>query len=197
MDFRAVVLAGLLVAALTGCGPDPAPRDAKDPEPTSPPTASSSTPMAPGGQVEFRVVLATDAEPAPDSEVLQQFESLDCGKPAAPAAADEATAACDDEGMKYSLEPAVIVGGIESASGNLPEGQVGWVVNVDLDPDATATFAQVTGELAGSMRQLAIVLDGRVVSAPTVESTIVDGQVQISGDFSEESAKELAERLAG
>jgi preprotein translocase subunit SecD len=70
------------------------------------------------------------------------------------------------------------------------------VVTLDLDHEATRTFADVSSELAGTNRQFAIVLDGRVLSAPTVMSPIVDGRLQVSGNFTEESAQALADRLA-
>jgi preprotein translocase subunit SecD len=200
MVLRPVLLTGLLVAALSGCGSEPASTEVSEP-PTSPASAESSAspetpPPASGSPVEFRVVLATDLEPAPDSETLQQFDGLDCEAQPVPAPPDEPLPACDDEGVEYVLEPASIVGGVESASAGIPEGQVSWVVTLDLDHEATRTFADVSSELAGTNRQFAIVLDGRVLSAPTVMSPIVDGRLQVSGNFTEESAQALADRLA-
>jgi preprotein translocase subunit SecD len=43
--------------------------------------------------------------------------------------------------------------------------------------------------------QFAIVLDGRVISAPRTLAAITDGRPQISGDFTEESAQTLADQL--
>lgn len=188
------LLVVLLPALLTGCGPDPVDTDVQDPAASPSPTASAPAAAA---AVEIRVVLATDLAPAPDSEVKQQFDNLDCATPVRGAAADDPLAACDDEGVKYSLEPARIVGGIESATAGIPAGQPTWVVTVDLDPAATEEFAELTAELVGTRRQLALVLDGRVLSAPTVQSPIQDGQLEIAGDFTEEQATALADRLAG
>ena len=41
-------------------------------------------------------------------------------------------------------------------------------------------------------KMLAIVLDDEVISAPIIREPILGGQVMISGDFSQESAEELA-----
>lgn len=184
------LLVGALVVCLgglVGCGDD-------EPDRAEEPDASSSvTPAAPA---ELRVVLATDLEPPPDSLVKQQFDNLDCDAAPAEVAADEPLATCDDAGVKYSLEPARIVGGIESATAGIPEGQEAWVVTLDLDAEATRTFADLTAELAVSRLQVAVVVDGRVVTAPLVQAPIADGRLQISGDFTEESATALADRLA-
>lgn len=184
------LLAGLLVVGLgglAGCGDDESGR-AEEPD-----VSSSVTSAAPA---ELRVVLATDLEPPPDSLVKQQFDNLDCDAAPAEVAADEPLATCDDAGVKYSLEPARIVGGIESATAGIPEGQEAWVVTLDLDAEATRTFADLTAELAVSRLQVAVVVDGRVVTAPLVQAPIADGRLQIAGDFTEESATALADRLA-
>lgn len=190
---RCVTLAFVAVL-LSGCGPDPESTEARDPEPS--PSASSSDSLPSGAPVEFRLVLASSLEPAPDSQVLQQFKGLDCDAPPALAPPEEPLVVCDEEGVKYVLEPASIVGGIESATAGIPDNGVSWVVTVELDAAAGAAFAEVTGDLVGTGRQFAVVLDGRILTAPTVEGPITDGMLQISGNFTEESAQALADRLA-
>jgi preprotein translocase subunit SecD len=49
--------------------------------------------------------------------------------------------------------------------------------------------------MAGTSDQFAIVLDGKVISAPTFEGVIPNGTSQITGNFSESSAKSLATSL--
>ena len=190
---RCVTLA-VVAVLFSGCGPDPESTEARDPEPS--PSASSSAPAPSGAPVEFRLVLASSFEPAPDSQVLQQFSGLDCDAPPSDVPPEEPLAVCDDEGVKYVLEPASIVGGVESATAVTPDNQVNPVVTLALDAAATRTFAEISAELVGTPRQFAIVLDGRVISAPTVTAPILDGRLQISGDFTEESAQALADRLA-
>ncbi|MFA6577158.1 MAG: hypothetical protein WCS84_17170, partial [Nocardioides sp.] len=148
--------------------------------------------------VALRVVLATDREPPPDSQVLQQFDNLDCDAPPVPVGINKPMAACDDAGVKYSLEPARILGYVDSASAGIPSGSANWVVtlNLDLDDDASRTLADLTADLAVSHVRLAVVLRGRVLTAPEVEAPIRGGEFQITGNFSEEEAQALADRLA-
>ncbi len=63
-------------------------------------------------------------------------------------------------------------------------------VDIEFTPEGTEIFADVTSRLVG--KQLAIVLDGVVMSAPTVQSVITDGNANITGSFTIEEAKELA-----
>ena len=62
-------------------------------------------------------------------------------------------------------------------------------VNVDFDSEGSAKWAEITGARVG--QQIAIVLDGNVESAPTVQERITGGSTRITGDFSAEEAKRL------
>jgi preprotein translocase subunit SecD len=66
----------------------------------------------------------------------------------------------------------------------------GWQINFSLNGSGSKKFADATTRLIG--KQLAIVLDGAVQSAPTVQSAITGGQGQITGSFTEREAKNLA-----
>lgn len=66
-------------------------------------------------------------------------------------------------------------------------------VGIEFKPDGARKFYDLTKEYVG--KALAIVIDNVVVSAPTVNAPIDGGQAAISGDFSEESAKELVALL--
>jgi preprotein translocase subunit SecD len=74
----------------------------------------------------------------------------------------------------------------------------GWGVTVSLrDGQGNATWNALANQCfqAGQTcptGQLAIVLDDEVQSAPTVETNNFNGEVQITGQFSEEEAKDLA-----
>lgn len=67
-----------------------------------------------------------------------------------------------------------------------------YEVNVKFDSEGADVFAEVTGRLAPTYGQIAIVLDGVVRSAPQVESVISDGNVAITGSFTVDEAKNLA-----
>jgi preprotein translocase subunit SecD len=71
-----------------------------------------------------------------------------------------------------------------------PNNQGGWVVAFSLDNQGAQVFRDFTGANIG--RQLAIVLDNTVYSAPVIRSQISDGRGQIEGNFTAESARDLA-----
>jgi preprotein translocase subunit SecD len=102
--------------------------------------------------------------------------------------------------QKYLLSPALIEGTeISSASANPPgstQGQVQWTVGIQLKSHGADVERTLSQAMAGDQsKTFAIVLDGKVISAPFFESVIADGTSQISGNFTESSAKSLATSL--
>jgi preprotein translocase subunit SecD len=84
--------------------------------------------------------------------------------------------------------------GGELRSVNVGLNQAGQpAVDFVLSPEGTSIFAQHTAANIGKI--LTITLDKRVISAPGIESAIPDGQGQISGAFTPESANSLAVQL--
>jgi preprotein translocase subunit SecD len=81
----------------------------------------------------------------------------------------------------------------------IPQGGLSWIVQLDLTGSGGSKFHESTKRLYGQptpMDQFAIVLDGRVVSAPAInQGPIAGGQAQISGQFDRESAQALANVL--
>ena len=69
-------------------------------------------------------------------------------------------------------------------------GNSQYVVSLTLTEEGTEKFAEATERNVGN--PIYIVYDGQVISAPTVNETISDGQCSISGDFSYDSANSLA-----
>lgn len=67
-------------------------------------------------------------------------------------------------------------------------------VAFELGPEGAAQMAELTGELLPENKPMAIVVDGRVVSAPQVKGRIRD-RGQITGSFDVEEAKRLAVML--
>lgn len=67
-----------------------------------------------------------------------------------------------------------------------------YVVHFELSSEGTDKFYQATSENIG--KQISIVLDGETISAPTVQSAI-NGQGQITGDFTLEGAQNLAMQI--
>lgn len=66
-------------------------------------------------------------------------------------------------------------------------------VSLEFDDEGTDIFGRVTSENIG--RQLAIMLDGIVRSAPTLNDAIMGGRATISGGFSNEEAHDLSQIL--
>lgn len=160
----------------------------------------------PFADAPVRAVAAAPGDaPQPTAEQCAALTSAPC----APADEDSGTSvsagngwtiACvEQSGSPYSylLAPPDFTSAVVDADVDRPDQQPGWVIQVEL-PDAGARdFADVTRTLAGTQRQLAVVLDGNVLTAPVIQSVITDGMVWISGDFSENSAKDLADKLEG
>jgi len=70
-------------------------------------------------------------------------------------------------------------------------GQLGEPqINFELKPEGAIKFAKITRENIGN--QLAIVLDGKVQTAPVIKSEIPGGSGSISGNYTAEEAKKTA-----
>ena len=80
---------------------------------------------------------------------------------------------------------------IQAAGGSSLSNQV--VVRLQFDEEGTKLFSELTGANIG--KQIAIFLDGQILSAPTVQTAITNGEAIITGNFTADSAKELATRL--
>ncbi len=79
------------------------------------------------------------------------------------------------------------------------QGGKGWIVQLKFNSSGAKKFADVTGQLAtkpAPQNQFAIVLDGEVVSDPSVSTSIGGGQAEISGGFTQQSATDLANVLS-
>lgn len=103
---------------------------------------------------------------------------------------------CDEDGIAYLLSPSMIEGtDLDDAGAAIPQNQVNYVVTLSFNGEGTDVFGEISTSLVGTEKQFAIVLDGQVLSAPTMEGRILDGNAQISGDFTEATANSLATSL--
>jgi preprotein translocase subunit SecD len=64
------------------------------------------------------------------------------------------------------------------------------VVNITFDSQGSRRFARTTQDNVG--KPFAMILDGTVLSAPNIRDAILGGQAQISGNFTVDSANQLA-----
>ncbi|MCG7301855.1 protein translocase subunit SecD [Winkia sp. ACRQY] len=121
---------------------------------------------------------------------------------------NKALVACSTEGnAKYILGPVDLEGThVAKANSGMGQTQTGastgkWEVSLQLDQKGTDKFAEVSKRLfeykqtEPTKNAFAIVLDGLVVSAPTMNAIISDGRAAISGNFTQESAATLANQL--
>lgn len=69
------------------------------------------------------------------------------------------------------------------------------VVSMEMNAEGARQWRRVTGQAAQNRDAIAIVLDGVVYSAPSVNEEIPSGNSQISGNFSIEDTKDLANVL--
>ncbi|MGJ3191191.1 protein translocase subunit SecD [Paenarthrobacter nitroguajacolicus] len=155
-------------------------------------------------------------------EVQKEFEALDCvnpsterrdrSDPAKPLVTCEAATA-QTPAVKYILGPVEVRGqDISDSTFSQVQGAQGsvtnsWGVNIVFNADATAKFKAVTERLNqyyvaaqaqgtdDPKSQFAIVLDDKVISAPRSLAVITDGRPQITGNFTQASAKALSDQL--
>lgn len=153
-------------------------------------------------------------------DLADEFQRADCTVPRDPNAPrmpeDRAVVACQPAeetpagtapAIKYVLGPVVVSGTeVDGAQPGLAQTSSGvstneWGVNVDFTDAGARAFQEVTQRLtpmpAGDPRkQFAMVLDGRVISAPSSDAVITGGSARIDGgSFTEQSANQLAEQL--
>ncbi|MGV3564666.1 MAG: protein translocase subunit SecD [Nocardioides sp.] len=116
--------------------------------------------------------------------------------PAMPDRPESPLITCDEDGIAYLLSASMIEGtDLDDAGAAIPQNQVNYVVTLSFNGEGTDTFGEISQALFGTEKQFAIVLDGQVLSAPTMDGVILDGNAQISGNFTETSANSLATSL--
>jgi preprotein translocase subunit SecD len=113
---------------------------------------------------------------------------------------DQALFACDQtKTEKYLLGPALIEGDqLANATAGIPQNGIAWQVNLEFNAEGAELFETATTALSAKeppQNQFAIVLDGIVISAPRVENPIPGGRAEITGNFTQESANQLANTL--
>jgi preprotein translocase subunit SecD/SecD/SecF fusion protein len=74
-------------------------------------------------------------------------------------------------------------------------GSQDYVVALTLSDDGADAFYEATSALYSESGTISIWMDNTMISAPTVNSVISDGQCTIEGSFTYESAKELADKI--
>ncbi len=160
------------------------------------PTSTSEVHYTPANKAAYQDALTWMKNPDPQSVAV--YNAFTC--PPATPVDDNPTiplVTCDAQNNKYLLSPALIEGtSIDSASAGIPQNQVQWAVNIQLDNTGADVQRKLSTAMAGDQTQLfAIVLDGTVISTPFFQQPITNGTSQITGNFTETAAKSLATSL--
>lgn len=191
MTFRPVLLSG----AGTAVAENARTADDKLPKPTAEPTNGSD-----------RNWITAD--------LYKQYEAKDCtaarNEDADSADPTKPMVACSTDGQeKYILGPVELNGSdISTASHSQETSGQGvttgrWAVNIQFNDEAREKFQNITSRLNAIRAQnasdprarFAILLDGKVLSSPVSQAVISDGKPQITGHFTEQEAKALADQL--
>jgi SecD/SecF fusion protein len=98
----------------------------------------------------------------------------------------------DDPPVPYLIENRVIVSGenLVDAQATFDQQTSEAVVTFRFDAKGASRFGQATQQNVGKL--FAIILDNQVISAPQIREPILGGTGQISGNFTVESANDLA-----
>jgi preprotein translocase subunit SecD len=108
----------------------------------------------------------------------------------------QALITCDTAGqVRYLLGPAVLDrSAISKATAQTDPNSGSWVVQVTFTSAGTKTWGDLTSRSIG--QQIAFVVNTTVVSAPTVQEAILGSSTQISGNFTQDQAQQLAAALS-
>ena len=170
-------------------------------------------------ELRFRQVLAetsgvpttaTDAAATPPAGISPElnalYAALDCTIPenrqgtGTDVATDVILACSTDGGAKYILAGAEVLGRQVSKATAAVDTTTGgnWFVSLTFNGEGTKAFGDQTARvvsLTAPQNQVAIVLDGLVVSAPRINEAIRGGSAQITGNFTQLEAQDLANVL--
>jgi len=212
LRFRQVLAVGSAVEA--PASPAPTPTSAATPAPSgsklnksapflSNPSPAPSPLVTPNTPAQPQVATPADAQIS--DELSQQFAKLDCtneenlvGGSDDP---DKPLVTCDRDGVsRYVLGPAEVLGRqVRTATAGIDQqGTGGWFVSLAFNKEGTKKFGEITQRvvsLTPPQNQVAIVLDGLVVSSPRIIDAILGGQAQITGNFTQQEASDLANVL--
>jgi preprotein translocase subunit SecD len=176
---------------------DPVPPPTPAPGPTTPaPAPGSATPAGPADpELAAAIDTARQTRQSTDPAVQQQaLAALDCTARDPLRGYDDPTlplVACKQDGTeKYVLGPVFLEGTqIDNAMAQQNQQGAGWVISLTFKSEGAAIWGEYTTNNVG--KNAAFVLDGEVVSAPTINQPIF-GTTEISGQFNQQSAQQLA-----
>ncbi len=166
------------------------------PQPDAPPAPEGQTPEQAIAEAKQLRQVPKDAN---TDSLVAYMAKMNCD-PAAPDPLQgnddpsQYLVACSEDGTQvYLLEPQILKGSdIDKAEAGTTQGAGAWIVRLDYKSGARDLWASYTAQNVG--KATAFTLDGKVVSAPTINGAI-NGTTEVSGDFSQTEAKDLANVL--
>ncbi|RTL66778.1 MAG: protein translocase subunit SecD [Pseudonocardiaceae bacterium] len=181
------------------------PLPAQQTPPLTPGTGTPQAPATPGGGgtasepvdpvLKAAVDQAKATRQSTDPATLQAaLAALDCSKQDPLLGYDDPAlplVACSEDGQaKYILDATLIEGtDIDNAQAGQNQNSVDWVVSLTFKSAAATKWGDFTSQNVG--KEAAFVLDGQVVSAPTINQPIF-GATEVSGNFNQQRAQDLA-----
>ena len=209
-------------AATTSPAPSATPSGSATPGASATPSgsasasASGSAPTDTGGPIDQWKVLgftppstpaAVAALPAAQlSKLNAAIQSWPCNNTVKPLdVPTKPIITCDQANTtKYLLGPVIVAGTeVKTAAARAPgsvQGQLAWTVTLDFKPKGQSAWANYTSKHNVNVspndigNQVADTLDSKVIVSSTIQSTI-SGTTEISGNFTEASATNLANSL--
>lgn len=96
--------------------------------------------------------------------------------------------------MPLNVEKQILLDQHAVKSAIAKKGLLGnWEIEITFAREAREKFAEITRDHV--RQRLAIIIDGKLMEAPVIQSEIPGGTCQIVGDFSEDQAKNLAAKI--
>jgi preprotein translocase subunit SecD len=219
LDRSARSLAGAAAAPAVAAKASPTPSASATasatPTPTPSPSATAPTKAA-NGTSTWQDAAGDPTKVSPHVKAL--FDKLDCANKNwqqqigyTPEIWNDASAqivSCgtlDGVTYKFALDQSKVLGSqIHAASASTQQGTTFWQVNLTFDSAGSKAFGNLTTQMYDSygksqspLDDLAVVLDGKVISFPAInQGPIVGGSAQITGNFDQTSATSLANVLS-
>lgn len=198
--------------AQTTTPPPPPPPPATQPatpNATTAPAPPADLPPKPGSGeerkqlIDFEKQIRQSEDPRIQMLALQ-VQASRCYDPDDPLAGNDdpnlplVTCGDDSQGGKaaYLLDKSIISGEeIKDASSGLDQQRGIYVVSMEFKPTGAKVWADYTSAHWQQGTQTAFTLDSKVISAPAIREPIPGGKTEISGQFTSDSAKQLAAAL--
>ncbi|MGU3652568.1 protein translocase subunit SecD [Mycolicibacterium sp. A43C] len=185
---------------------EPAPSPAPSPTPSPAPAPGAPASQAPGAPNEDaslaqRIADEKQLRQSTDQSIqllALQFQATRCNE-------DDVLAGNDDPNLPlvtcstdhktvFLLDKSIMSGEeIQTAGSGLDQQRGDYVVDVEFKSGGSKIWADFTAANVGT--QTAFTLDSQVVSAPEIQEAIPGGRTQITGQFTDSSARELANVL--